>query len=207
MNLIDITEERDALKDGIYMASNVDNTCAIWDCKIIKNENGRDIIGKLGDIEHLRSILSDNKCEILKRNKMYWFTDRTPHESLAVDKRVFRQYFRLVTHKVSLWHEQHSDKNPNGVMPNENITVVVKGNKFNENNDTINDEKDNAYQCDFDQINDYNSSSYIEFNAYLLNYDNISYQYGRNYSEQHIIERESMQSVLKLNTHKKSFKK
>ena len=42
-----------------------------------------------------------------------------------------RQFFRLVTSEVSLWFEEHSTKNPPGVVPDPNITKIVKGSKFN----------------------------------------------------------------------------
>merc|ERR1712151_183323 len=38
--------------DGIFMASSVDSTCAIWDCSIDEVDN-KEIIGHLGDCQHL----------------------------------------------------------------------------------------------------------------------------------------------------------
>ena len=38
---------------------------------------------------------------------------------------------------VSLWYEDHSTPNPNGVQPNPKITKIVKGNKFDPNGVTI----------------------------------------------------------------------
>ena len=32
--------------------------------------------------------------------------------------------------QVSLWYEDHSTPNPNGVKPDPNITRIVKGSKF-----------------------------------------------------------------------------
>ena len=63
-------------------------------------------------------------------NTMYWITDRTPHESLPLNNNTYRQYFRLVTHQVSLWFEDHSTKNPLGAVPDPIITKIVKGSKF-----------------------------------------------------------------------------
>ena len=57
---------------------------------------------------------------------------RTPHESLPVKERKYRQFFRLVTSNVSLWYESHSTANPLGVIPDKRITKVVAGNKFSE---------------------------------------------------------------------------
>lgn len=112
--------------DGIYMASSVDGTCAIWDCQI--NDKA---IGHLGDIEHLRYVLNEyNGCKKTTKWAIYWLTDRTPHESLPMLESGYRQFFRLVTHKVSVWYEQHSTPNPNGVIPDEKITQIIKKNKF-----------------------------------------------------------------------------
>lgn len=32
----------------------------------------------------------------MKKNKLYWITDRTPHESLPMESQTYRQFFRLV---------------------------------------------------------------------------------------------------------------
>ena len=42
----------------------------------------------------------------------------------------YRQFFRLVMSRVSLWYEDHSTPNPNGVKPNPDVTKIVRGNKF-----------------------------------------------------------------------------
>ena len=55
---------------------------------------------------------------------------RTPHESLPVPQRAFRQFFRLVTANVSLWYKDHSTANPLGVKPDPRTTHVVVGDKF-----------------------------------------------------------------------------
>ena len=122
---------------GIYMASNLDNSCIAWDCKI-----DGDAVGHLGDIEHLRQTLKDegfsfvNKYQQLmpfSANVLYWITDRTPHESLNLatrDKGQYRQFFRLVTYKIDVWYERHSTSNPNGVLPDPNLTKIIKRSKF-----------------------------------------------------------------------------
>ena len=112
------------IKGGIYMASNVANSCQVWDCQVMDDN----CIGHLGDIEHLRSLLPES--EIMEPNCLYWLTDRTPHESLPLKKNTHRQFFRLVTSQVSLWFEEHSTKNPLGVVPDPNITKIVRGSKF-----------------------------------------------------------------------------
>ena len=113
-----------SVSGGIFMASNVANSCRVWDCQIMDDS----CIGHLGNVEHLRSLLPES--EVMKPNCMYWITDRTPHESLPLKKKTYRQFFRLVTSQVSLWFEDHSTKNPLGVVPDPNITKIVKGSKF-----------------------------------------------------------------------------
>lgn len=118
-----VSEQPD-LEGGIYMASNVSDSCRIYNCEIMNDA----LIGELGDIEHLREYLPEG--ETLKENCIYWLTDRTPHESLPLKTSNNRQFFRLVTSEVSLWYEDHSTKNPLGVVPDPKITKIVKGSKF-----------------------------------------------------------------------------
>ena len=123
-------------KGGIYMASSVDHSCIAWNCRIIANDekdNNMDSIGDLGDVEHLRGNLADDKMMILEKNKLYWITDRTPHCVLPMDHDGNRQFFRIVTHELSLWYEQHCTKNPNGVIPDPKITRIIKTDKFDNN--------------------------------------------------------------------------
>ena len=112
------------------MASNVENSCKVWNCQIQRPEvDSLDIVGKHGDIEHLREFLPADS-ETMAANQVYWITDRTPHESLPLSKGTYRQFFRLVTSQVGAWFEDHSTKNPNGVVPNPKLTRIVKGSKF-----------------------------------------------------------------------------
>lgn len=122
--------KRNKVEGGIYMASTVPKSCAVWNSQIQCDEsNGaKEIIGKHGDIEFLRPYIG--KKRIMKPNCMYWITDRTPHESLPLKEETYRQYFRLVTHQVSLWFEDHSTKNPLGLVPDPKITKTIKGSKF-----------------------------------------------------------------------------
>ena len=98
--------------------------------KCDKRVRRREAIGPLGNIEHLRHLLPPELAQTMKPNHLYWMTDRTPHESLPMGEGTYRQFFRLVTSRVSLWYEDHSTQNPNGVRPNPKITKIVKGNKF-----------------------------------------------------------------------------
>ena len=119
-------------RGGIYMASNVSNSCRVWDCKIEADPNtGEETISNFGDIDHLRRFIPDEDAEVLEPNTLYWITDRTPHESLPLEKGQFRQFFRVVTSEVSLWFADDNTENPNGVKPDPSITKIVKGSKFN----------------------------------------------------------------------------
>jgi hypothetical protein len=80
-----------------------------------------------GDIEHLRETLAGRETHLLP-DAIYWMTDRTPHESLPLQAGTLRQYFRLVTSKVSLWYAEHSTANPKVPLP-EGVTLI-EGNKF-----------------------------------------------------------------------------
>ena len=113
------------------MVSNVNNSCRVWDCEILRPEadDALDIVGKHGDIEHLREFLPSTS-QVMEANVLYWITDRTPHESLPLSKGTYRQFFRLVTSNVGAWFEDHSTKNPSGVVPDPNITKIIKGSKF-----------------------------------------------------------------------------
>jgi hypothetical protein len=94
-------------KDGIYMAS-TDGSCKIWNCLVSSeqvNEHGGLLVAPVG------------LSEIMQPSSLYWLTDRTPHEALPVAQDTNRQYFRLVSEKVSVWWKQHSTPNPFGIQP------------------------------------------------------------------------------------------
>ena len=115
-----------AMQGGIYMASSVSNSCRVWNCSVEP-----EVVGNLGDIEHLRSLLP-GEGKILEPGQLYWITDKTPHESLQLKERRYRQFFRLVTADVSLWYKNHSTANPLGVVPDPNVTKIVIGDKFSQ---------------------------------------------------------------------------
>jgi hypothetical protein len=96
---------------GLYMASNVANSCRIWNCKV---EDLGEVVGPLGDLEHLRSELGEG--ETLGAGEVVWITDATPHESLPLKSGTARQYFRLVTSEISTWYVDHSTPNPLGIV-------------------------------------------------------------------------------------------
>jgi len=108
---------------GIYMASNVDDSCQIFNAIVEEPQ----MIGHLGSCEHLRSFLGEGVK--LKANELCWFTDRTPHESLPLPAGTRRQFFRLVTSQVDVWFQDHSTTNPTGVKPPAS-TQIIAGSKF-----------------------------------------------------------------------------
>jgi len=112
------------LRGGIYISSSLQSSCRAWNCSV-----GHKAVGRLGDIEHMREALP-GPGEELQAGQMYWITDRTPHESLPLSERAYRQFFRLVTSKVSFWYKDHSTPNPLGVEPDPTITLTVVGDKF-----------------------------------------------------------------------------
>merc|ERR1719510_2465024 len=63
-------------------------------------------------------------------NTMYWLTDKTPHETLPVKEDTYRQFFRVVTSSLSAWFPEHSTANRLGVKPDESITKIIEGSKF-----------------------------------------------------------------------------
>uniref|UniRef100_A0A7S4P5A3 Uncharacterized protein n=1 Tax=Paramoeba aestuarina TaxID=180227 RepID=A0A7S4P5A3_9EUKA len=97
---------------GIYMASNVSDSCQLWNAKI-DVEGG--VVGELGDLEHFRGVLGEGIK--LEAGELAWITDRTPHESLPLKKKTKRQFFRLVTGEISVWYTKHNTPNPLGVLP------------------------------------------------------------------------------------------
>jgi hypothetical protein len=107
---------------GIFLASTVPDSSALWDCAVSTP-------GLLGDCEELRDHLHAYGPIILNSNRLYWITDRTPHEALPMPASGIRQFFRLVTEKVDLWYEQHSTPNPMGVTPPPSCKIITE-NKF-----------------------------------------------------------------------------
>jgi len=140
-----LVESSYVLQGGIYIASNLPNSSRAWDCRVDVSA-----IGRLGDVEHLRSLMPEPGTD-LEAGRLYWLTDRTPHESLPLKKGAFRQFFRLVTSQVSLWYADHSTPNPLGVKPDPAITRIVVGDKFSEEGVELLDPPDNfsgSLKCD-----------------------------------------------------------
>merc|ERR1712046_186861 len=124
--------------------SNVGKSCKLWNCKIIADKrNNKEIIGRNGDIEHLRKDLEINDVDsgITNKDQLYWISDRTPHESLPAEESGYRQFLRVVCHEVGVWFEDHSTPNPNGLVPDPKITKIVRGSKFQKDELVIKEKK------------------------------------------------------------------
>ena len=133
-----LENNREQRQGGIYMATNIDDTCAVWDC-IVEPK----MIGNLGDIEYLKkSLPKDRKC-LLKANKLYWISNSTPYESLPMERDGWRIFLKIVTHELPFWYQEYFTPNPNGIVPDPEITRIIQLNKFekNEIGDDVNNEK------------------------------------------------------------------
>jgi len=111
---------------GIYVISNVDNSCAVWPLSV---KNPSEIVGPGGDIDHLADFLGEP--EIMESRMLYWMTDRTPHAALpnTEKKAVYRQFVRVTTPDVSVWFSDHSTPNRLGITPGPNVKII-SGDKF-----------------------------------------------------------------------------
>lgn len=109
---------------GIYMASSVAKTTRAWDVRI---EHG----GWMGDCEgcpDIMKMVKKLKPVLFEANRLYWITDRCPHECLPMPRSDMRQFFRYVTSAVDIWYTQHSTPNRLGVKPK---GKMLYGSKFN----------------------------------------------------------------------------
>jgi hypothetical protein len=104
---------------GIFMASNVARSTAVWNTRVLDSAAA---VGHLGDLEHMRGALG--APALLRAGELVWMTDTTPHESLPLPVGTQRQYFRLVTHEITAWYAAHSTPNPLGVMPGTGVVIV-----------------------------------------------------------------------------------
>ena len=105
---------------GIFMASNVSDSTRVWNCKV---DAPAEIVGSLGDLEHLRGVLGEGAT--LASGDVLWMTDTTPHESLPLKAGTHRQYFRLVTSDIGVWYSQHSTPNPLGSVPGKDVRIIT----------------------------------------------------------------------------------
>lgn len=137
--------------DGvIFMGSTVSDSCAVYNALLPP-----DLVGRGGNVEHMRSALTfggpptgrvlghrggaygpacgpeDDESRrrqptALQAHELFWMTDRTPHESLPLDRPAFRQYFRLVAGPIGVWYAAHSTPNPLGTPPDAPVVTYDK---------------------------------------------------------------------------------
>merc|ERR1712192_78536 len=120
-----VRHDNSSVGGGIFMASNTANSCRVWDVQL---KHPASVVGKLGDLEHLREVLGEGTC--MEAGKLYWITDVTPHESLPLEEDTYRQYFRLVTSSLSAWYPENATPHPLGLTPDPKTTEIIAGNKF-----------------------------------------------------------------------------
>eukprot|EP01060_Flectonema_neradi_P000418 TRINITY_DN1026_c0_g1_i16.p1 TRINITY_DN1026_c0_g1~~TRINITY_DN1026_c0_g1_i16.p1 ORF type:complete len:371 (+),score=74.89 TRINITY_DN1026_c0_g1_i16:60-1115(+) len=128
---------------GIYMSSTVSDSCRVFNCRIREDKlTEPGIVRSHGDVSHLEpeiklacerrkklSAYADNHVINMKPKRLYWITDRTPHESLPLAEDTYRQYFRVVSPSISVWFADHSTANPLGIVPPSDV-IILEGNKF-----------------------------------------------------------------------------
>lgn len=102
--------------DGVYMAS-TDGACRVWDSTTY-------------DVDAFGALKGRPSGNVAKMdaNRMYWMTDRTPHEALPSRFSGTRQFFRIVSNDVDGWWKNHSTSNPLGILPD---CKILEGSKFN----------------------------------------------------------------------------
>jgi len=111
----------DEMHGGIFMASTVGNTCAVWNALVEISA-----VDTHGGMEHLRPFLGPRYR--LGAGELVWITDRTPHEALPQGQTGHRQFFRLVTSEISVWFKKHSTPNPKVPLPE--VVKVIHESKF-----------------------------------------------------------------------------
>lgn len=101
---------------GIFIASTDGNTI-LFNCET----HDVDDHGKLNE-------WPEAPPELAKPNTLYHMSDRTPHMNRANQGKLpmVRQFFRLVAKDIYGWWEQHSTKNPLGILPNAPILTHSK---------------------------------------------------------------------------------
>ena len=129
------------MDQGIYMATNGPDSTRVWNYGVNAEK-----LGENGNIEHLRESLLDDG-EIMKPGHVYWVSDRAPIESLPMKETTTTQFFRITTSEVGFWFKDHYTANPMGVLPDPNVTEILAGNKFsNENLKLVHDWKEEGYK-------------------------------------------------------------
>jgi len=149
---------------GIFLASTVHDSCRLYNVLVPP-----EVVGRGGDVEHLRAILHEHFPEAakprthwpnepekyyehagcarshmhmegddvfdqvavrrpisLQAGELVWITDRTPHESMALQAGQQRQFFRLVAGGIDTWFAAHSTPNPLGTQPQAEVVHCDK---------------------------------------------------------------------------------
>ena len=101
---------------GIFFGSTMSNSCAIWPNVLVVDPHVPGVVGAGGSCEHLREYLGPG-ARMMNEGELWWMTDRTPHEALPQEKEGWRQFFRLVVGKVTVWYSKHNTPNPLCELP------------------------------------------------------------------------------------------
>lgn len=145
----------DERKGGLYIASNMNNTTAVWDALVDTKLGAVDFHG---GIDHLRPYIGKGKK--LPAGLLVWLTDHTPHEALPQEKDGYRQFFRLVTGDISVWFAAHSTPNPKVPVPS--YVKIIGDSKFKSlNGSAASNYTDNDFENDsptFHHLNDGDAS-------------------------------------------------
>lgn len=111
----------DRFEGGIYLASNVGDSTAMWDALVDSSVPG--IADRLGGIDHLGPLLPDSNATKLHAGELVWMTDCTPHKALPQTHAGPRTFFRLVMPYVTHWYAAHSTPNPKVPIP-DSVTII-----------------------------------------------------------------------------------
>lgn len=111
----------DRINSGIFLASTQDDMCRVWNTKITD-------IKEQGDCEYLRDSLGDGT--LMKKNQLFWITDRCPHESLLAKENTYRQWFRFVSSDVGIWYANNSTPNSLGIVPPPECKIIGESKFF-----------------------------------------------------------------------------
>ena len=82
----------------------------------------------------------------LEPSRVYWMSDRVPHESLPMKKTTMRQFFRIMTSEVQFWFQDHYTANPMGVLPDPHATEIVFCDETSEELHIVYDWKEEGYE-------------------------------------------------------------
>merc|ERR1739844_452614 len=62
-------DQEQKIEGGLYTASTVEHSCRAWNMKI---NDAADVVGPLGNAEHLRELLEEEQSTFLKASTLYW---------------------------------------------------------------------------------------------------------------------------------------